>query len=69
MSKSSKEPYTNAEFARAMAHVARTANVALTSLTGGMWNPDYCAAPAAEFALSVIDDLEHQIKNIKRRLK
>jgi hypothetical protein len=52
-----------------MAHVARTANVALTSLTGGMWNPDYCAAPAAEFALSVIDDLEHQIKNIKRRLK
>ena len=60
-----RKQYTNAEFARAMAQIARTASVALVSLTGGMWNPDYCAAPAAEYAHSVIDDLEHQIKEHK----
>jgi hypothetical protein len=69
MSNKGNKHYSNAEFARAMAHVARTANVALTSLTEGMWNPDYCSAPADMFALSVIDDLEHQIKNIKKRFK
>ena len=66
---SSPNGYTNAEFAHAIAHIERTTSVALVSLTGGMWNPDYAATPAAEFAHSVIDDIEYQIKIIKRRLK
>ena len=65
----SKRKYTNADFARAMAQIERTSATLDVSLTGGMWNPDYCAAPAAEYAFSVIDDLEHQIKEIKRRIK
>ena len=68
MSKRLKE-FTNAEFAHAIAHIGRTAGLALVSLTEGMWSPDYCAAPAEMYARSVIDDLEEQIKHIKKRLK
>lgn len=66
---SKRNKYTNAEFAHAMAHTARTVSLSLVSLTEGMWNPDYCRAPADMYARSVIDDLEHQLKEIKRRLK
>lgn len=69
MSKSPKPIYSNADFARAVAHIMRTTSAAIVSLAGGMWNPEYCAAPADMYARSVIDDLEHQIKHIKKRLK
>ena len=69
MSKSPKEPLTNAQFARYISHVCRTATTTLVTLTEGMWNSEYCAAPADMYARSVIDDLEDQIKWIKKRLK
>ncbi len=58
MSKSPKPPLTNARFAFAVAHIARTANNAITTMVEGMWNPDFCSAPAEMYALSVVEDLE-----------
>ena len=69
MSKSPKEPLTNAQFARYISHVCRTATTTLVTLTEGMWNSEYCAAPADMYARSVIVDLEDQIKWIKKQLK
>lgn len=69
MSKSPKQPLTNAEFTRHISRMGRTISMTLVTLTEGIWNPDYCKASADMYALSVIDDLEHQIKWIKKRLK
>lgn len=63
-----QKPLTNAEFAFAIAHVLRTATVATVTMSEGMWNPKFCSDPAAMYAISIIDDLEHQIDNIKKRL-
>jgi hypothetical protein len=67
--KRAKHPHlSNAEFAFAISHILRTASVATVTMSEGMWNPEYCSASADMFALSIIDDLEHQIDNIKKRL-
>jgi hypothetical protein len=60
---------TNAEFAFAISHIARVANVAVTAMCEGMWkNPEFRSVPAEMYALSVIDDLDHQIAILKRRI-
>ena len=61
-------PLTNAEFAFAISHIMRTASIATVTMAEGMDKPEFCSAPAAVYALSIIDDLEHQIDNIKKRL-
>jgi hypothetical protein len=65
---SRKHSLTNAEFAFAISHVLRIASIATVTMVEGMNRPEFCSAPAAMFAISVIDDLEHQISNIKKRL-
>jgi hypothetical protein len=69
MAKKAKQlPLTNAEFAFAISHVLRIATIATVTMAEGMDKPEFCSAPAAMYALSIIDDMEHQIDNIKKRL-
>ena len=68
MAKKIAKPLTNAEFAFAISHVLRTAAIATTGMAEGMWNPDFCSDTAGVYAISVVDDIEHQIKHLKRRL-
>lgn len=68
MKPAKQKPLTNAEFAFAIAHLLRTATVATVTMSAGMWNPEFCSAPAAMYAISIIDDLEHQIDKVKKRL-
>ena len=63
-----RQIFSNAEFAFAISHILRLAATATVAMAEGMGNPEFCAAPAAVYALSVIDDLEHQIGNIKKRM-
>ena len=68
MKKSPRKHLSNAEFAFAISHILRLAATATVAMAEGMGNPEFCSAPAAMYASSVIDDLEHQIDNIKKRM-
>jgi hypothetical protein len=68
MKHAKQKPLSNAEFAFAISHVLRAASIATVTMAEGMWNPEFCSASAAMYAISIIDDLEHQIDNIKKRL-
>ena len=59
---------TKAELAVRLARIARTAVNANLALADGMWNPQFCADTDMFFGRSILEDLETQIKNLKKRM-
>lgn len=60
--------FTNAALATYVANVARLSVGASAHLATGMWNPDFCSADATDYALSVCEDLQMQLKHIRKRV-
>jgi len=63
----SAKPLTNAEAARVIASITRTAALASVHLAEGMGNPHFCAADCSNWAFSVVEDLRARIDHLERR--
>jgi len=62
------KPYTKADFAAAIGKIARTAVMVQCDLANGMWSPALCADDATHLAVSVYEDLQAKLDDIKRRI-
>jgi hypothetical protein len=61
--------FTKAAFATHLAVIARTAVMAQAGLAQGMWNPNFCSSSATDIALSICEDLEATIKQIRKHIR
>lgn len=61
------KPYTNASFALDVATLASLLQGDMSRLAQGMWNPDFCAADATEYARIFVTEVRERLANIERR--